>query len=590
LGANGTVDNLVLIRVAAALDRELARAALREVREESHHRLRLLFAGERRGHSILVSLRPELPWLAHPSERFKGPRGRTGKLGAALSRALRGTLLAAVEKPTADRWVALRFNDGQALVVELATHGANLILLDGEGKTVLAARSPRSARQRIIPGEPYQPPTLPRRLLQPFDTEAAEIDRFLAEHADEDPPFELLRRRVFGIGTQGARLVLEESRISRRSAGEVLVDRLAALRRGELNPVVRCGADPLEQAERGELDLAQTVLLPWLPPDADEAAQCTSRRNAAATAGWYHESVERLAGIAQRLAALKGLLQKEIARLSEAEHKVAADLDGFDDPERYRRWGEALLAGLGHARRFGELVLVPDPYDAAATEIGVPCKPDQTPQQAADDHFRHHRRARRGLDQARNRARWLGERRRRLEAIAAAQAEGSGQGAIDALEQAMRSESIPVGLEPATRAGRQAARRGKPRLEGVRLFTASEGNAILVGRTGPANQRLTFKLAGPEDFWLHAQDCPGAHVVLRNGAQRVRPPREELLEAAALAAWYSDARDQEYADVQWTRRKYVRRPRGATHGTVLLKRFETIRVRPGRPPTSDGEN
>jgi predicted ribosome quality control (RQC) complex YloA/Tae2 family protein len=426
--------------------------------------------------------------------------------------------------------------------------------------------------------------------LQPFDVEAAEIDRFLAEHADEDSPFELLRRRVFGIGTQGARLVLEESRLARRSPGQVLVDRLEALRRGELDPVIRCDGEPLEQAEQGELDLTRTALLPWPPPAAEEAERCSARRNAAATAGRYHESVERQAGIEQRLATLQALLQKEIVRLSDAEQKVAEDLESFDDPERHRRWGEALLAGLGQARRIGELVLVPDPYDASGSEIGVPCKPEQSPQQAADDHFRQHRRARRGLEQARQRARWLGERRRKLEAIAGEHAVGVGQGAIEVLEQAMRAESIPVGLEPATRAGRQAARRGRPRLEGVRLFTSSAGNAILVGRTGPANHRLTFKLAGPDDFWLHAKDCPGAHVVLRNAAQRGRPPRDDLIEAAALAAWYSDARDQEYADVQWTRRKYVRRPRGAAAGTVLLKRFETIRVRPGPPPAPEGDN
>ena len=152
----------------------------------------------------------------------------------------------------------------------------------------------------------------------------------------------------------------------------------------------------------------------------------------------------------------------------------------------------------------------------------------------------------------------------------------------------MRGEGIPVGLEPATRAGRAAARHGRPRLEGVRVFTSSEGTLILVGKGGRHNHRLTFKLAGPEDFWLHARGFPGAHVVVRNEGRRSRPSDATLREAAALAAWFSDGREQEYADVQWTRRKYVRRPRGAAPGTVLLKRFETIRVRPTLPPSATG--
>jgi predicted ribosome quality control (RQC) complex YloA/Tae2 family protein len=54
-------------------------------------------------------------------------------------------------------------------------------------------------------------------------------------------------------------------------------------------------------------------------------------------------------------------------------------------------------------------------------------------------------------------------------------------------------------------------------------------------------------------------------------------------EAAAVAAWYSDARGETQADVVWTRRKYVRRKKGAPPGTVTVKRSDTVRVRPGLP-------
>jgi predicted ribosome quality control (RQC) complex YloA/Tae2 family protein len=579
------VDNLVLIRVAAALDRELRQVVLREAREEGRHRFRLLFAGERRVHSVLVSLRPELPWIGRPCRRWSGPRGRQGKFAAAINRALQGTRLAAVDKPTPDRWVSLRFVDGQSLIAELATHGANLVLLDRVGKTVAAARSPRKSRERLVPGQLYRPAPLPGRMFVPFGAEPAAIDRILDEGAADDSAFELLRRRLFGIGSPAAALVLDEAPRLGLTPGAVLAARLGELREGRVDPVIEAAQDPLEAAERGALDLQATRLLPWEPLDPDRAASCRSRPDAAATAGWFHEAVERGIEVEQRLVSLRSLLQREIERLGQAERKVAADLTGFEDPERHRRWGEAILAGLARVRRIGELLMVPDPYDFEGPELAVPARPGITPQQVAEEHFQQYRRARRGLEQARRRAAWLAERKDKLEEIAWAHANKHGQEAISALESAMREQSIPVGLEPATRAGRLAARRGRPRLEGVRVFTSSLGTAILVGRTGPANHRLTFKLASPEDFWLHAQGCPGAHVVIRNNERKPRPVDETLREAAALAAWYSDARDQEFADVQWTRRKYVRRPRGAAAGSVLLKRFETVRVRPGRPPT-----
>ena len=115
------------------------------------------------------------------------------------------------------------------------------------------------------------------------------------------------------------------------------------------------------------------------------------------------------------------------------------------------------------------------------------------------------------------------------------------------------------------------------------MFTSSEGRTILVGRSGRGNDRLTFKVASPDDFWLHVLGKPGAHVVVRNPDRDRKLPRECLEEAAGLAAWFSDARGEEHADVQWTRRRNVRRARGAAPGTVLVKRSETVRVRPLPP-------
>jgi predicted ribosome quality control (RQC) complex YloA/Tae2 family protein len=120
-------------------------------------------------------------------------------------------------------------------------------------------------------------------------------------------------------------------------------------------------------------------------------------------------------------------------------------------------------------------------------------------------------------------------------------------------------------------------------LEGVRIFLSRDAEPVLVGKTGKSNQRLTFKLASPDDFWFHALGVPGAHVIVRNERRRTRPKSSTLTEAAEAAAWFSEAREQPQADVQWTRRKYVRKVRGAAPGTVRVKRFETVRVRPRRP-------
>ena len=132
-----------------------------------------------------------------------------------------------------------------------------------------------------------------------------------------------------------------------------------------------------------------------------------------------------------------------------------------------------------------------------------------------------------------------------------------------------------------------AAPAAAPSLAGVRMLTTSDGFDVLVGRTGKDNDRLTFKIAAPDDIWIHAAGVPGAHVIVRNPERLGTIPHGTLVEAARWALWFSEGRSQASADVHWTRRKNVRRVKGGASGMVTLKRFETIRVRPQSPPGED---
>ncbi|MBZ5640871.1 MAG: NFACT RNA binding domain-containing protein [Acidobacteriia bacterium] len=579
------MDNLVLIRVAAVLGPALRGTLLREIREESSQRFRLVFEGEDRAATVLLSLDPVHPWVGRPASRWDGPRRAPGPFAAKTQRTLAGLKVRDLTKAGSDRVLILDFSDGQALVVELATHGANLIHVDSGGNVLASARHPRKAQERIAPGRPYRLPSLPEGRLVPFGASADDIDAFLRRAVgDGEDLFEVLRRRTFGIGSEAAALVLDEVRLSGRSAGDVLGARLARLAIGELDPVVAGSEDPLAEASRGALDVRSLRLLPWEPPQRAPGEAYLCGRDAAATAGLFHEAVEKAQRAAARIEALRRIVDAEVRRLFDAERRITADLEGLGDPERLRRFGEAILAGMGRARRVGDHAWVPDPYDPDGGEIGVPAPAGRTLHAVVDDCFQRSRKARRGLETARGRREAIRLRLARLERLRADVEAARGEDGAERIEAALRGEAIPVALGPATRAGRASARAERPRLEGVRLLTSSDGLEILIGKTGRDNDRLTFKLASPEDFWLHAAGVSGAHVVVRNPNRRPFLPRATLVEAANAAAWFSSARGASQADVQWTRRKHVRRLKGASSGTVSLKRFETIRIKPSPPP------
>ncbi len=109
-------------------------------------------------------------------------------------------------------------------------------------------------------------------------------------------------------------------------------------------------------------------------------------------------------------------------------------------------------------------------------------------------------------------------------------------------------------------------------------LTTQDGYVLWVGRNSRQNEKVTFKNASGQDLWLHARDVPGAHVIIRNDGRRIS---ETLIEqAAAIAAYYSAKRNDGKVLVDVTRRKYVKKIKGAGPGMVTYRNEETRTVAP----------
>jgi predicted ribosome quality control (RQC) complex YloA/Tae2 family protein len=113
-----------------------------------------------------------------------------------------------------------------------------------------------------------------------------------------------------------------------------------------------------------------------------------------------------------------------------------------------------------------------------------------------------------------------------------------------------------------------------------RRYRTTGGLEVRVGRGARANDELTLRHASPDDIWMHAQGVAGAHVVLRWGRRDENPPAGEIAQAAVLAALHSRARTSGTVAIDWTRRKYVRKPRKAPPGQVMVERTKTVFVEP----------
>ncbi len=107
------------------------------------------------------------------------------------------------------------------------------------------------------------------------------------------------------------------------------------------------------------------------------------------------------------------------------------------------------------------------------------------------------------------------------------------------------------------------------------------GFVVYAGKSDDDNDKLSLRLARPNDYWFHVKGMPGSHVILR--VEDKEPDRDTLHQAAAVAAYHSKAQAGGTVAVNMTQAKNVSKPKGSKPGTVRIKRESTLKVKPGVP-------
>lgn len=108
----------------------------------------------------------------------------------------------------------------------------------------------------------------------------------------------------------------------------------------------------------------------------------------------------------------------------------------------------------------------------------------------------------------------------------------------------------------------------KPKITSRPLhYISSDGFHMYVGKNNYQNEELTFQFANGGDWWFHAKNMPGSHVIVKTNGQPL--PDAAFEEAARLAAYYSKGREQDKVEIDYTERKNVKKPAGGKPGFVV---------------------
>ena len=459
------------------------------------------------------------------------------------------------------------------LVVELMGRHSNLLLVDDAGVVMGAAKHVTPAMSRVRPVRPrlpYVPPPPidkpdPRRLT----SDAA--SRLLAAEAGGAGLAKTLVNRLRAVSPQMAR------EIAFRVAGDAAITvgalepdapaLVARETRALLEPLLTSAWAPAVYRRDGDVVAFAAVALAHRRAEAgteeERVASISVAADAAETAAGPGTSVDHAQRRGRLIRSIRDARDKVDARLAALEVEEAK----ADEAERLREWGELIYAYLWQIR----------PGDAALDVDGttVPLDPALSAKENAQAYFERYRKAQ-----------GAGSRLPELEAKAARELEyldqlltmaeqASGFAELEALTAEWEAQRGGAPVEGRRAAPKRAlqAKRPKPLLD-------DDGNAVYVGHSGRQNDAITFDLAGPDDTWLHARGVPGSHVVVRWRQPSPDEDPETIEAAAALAAYYSAARGSASVEVDVTRRRHVRKIKGAGPGMVTYRNERTISIQP----------
>jgi len=498
-----------------------------------------------------------------------------------LRKYLQGGYITAIEQAGVDRVVSISIRAmdemgvaaERKLVLECMSRRANLIVLDSDGRIVGCLRHvdmEMSQQRQILPGLFYRlPPVQEKR--DPLCESEEDFSAALHRCDSEVPLSSFLLDRFLALSP----LVCRE--LSFVCSGRT------DLSRGEL------GETECDVYTRAFLDWQSRVndnyFTPYLvrrdgrPADfsyfpirqygEDTGENCESFSAMLDLFYQQREQIDRVRQKGQDLMKAATTARDRIAR------KIAAqetELEETRNREQLRIRGELITANLYRMKKGERILLAENYYEPDCPTMEIALDPLLTPQQNAERYYKQYTKAKTA---ERYLTEQLAKGRSELEYL---------NSILDELSRAeleqdfndIRTELRQAGYLKGHTSGKKEPRR-QPQPSKPRQFRSSAGLRILVGRSNTQNDTLTRE-ADRRDIWLHTQKIHGSHVILcTEGAPA---DEQSLLEAAMLAAWFSQGRQSSRVAVDYTAVRHVKKPNGARPGMVVYDPYQTAFVTP----------
>ena len=293
-----------------------------------------------------------------------------------------------------------------------------------------------------------------------------------------------------------------------------------------------------------------------LPLTHFDMYECREYASISEVLSTFYSTRSLLMRIRQKSADLRHIVQTALERNRKKYDLQLRQLKDTENREKFRIYGE-LINAYGYnveedARKLDALNYYTNEM------VSIPLDPTKTPQENAQRYFAKYNKQKRTFEALSELSKETLEDINYLESVQTA------------LDIALTEEDLAQIREELAGAGyiRRRFTKKKVRIKNEPLhYISSDGYHIYVGKNNLQNEELTFHFASGNDWWFHAKQAPGSHVIVKSNGDEL--PDRTFEEAGRLAAYYSSMRGSDKVEIDYVQKKHVKKPNGAKPGFVV---------------------
>lgn len=558
-------DGVTIAALVSEFQSCLSEGHVQKIAQPEPDELLLTIKKNRTNYKLRISASASLP-LIHLTEKPKPSPFTAPNFCMLLRKHLNGARVLGFDQIGLERVIRIRFENlnelgdvvQKALMVEIMGKHSNIIFVDEKNQIVDSIKHVNglvSSVREVLPGRDYFIPNTKNKM-DPFEVSVEEWNDIIFKKPTT------VAKALYGSLTGFSATLSQELAYCSKLDGDAPIISLngneksalmehfrrlmTAVRQNEFSPCILVyGAKPIEFAA--------------FPLTMFADYECRSFTSMSQVVETFYGEKDLIGRIRQKSVDLRKHVNTLLERSYKKKEILEKQLLDTEKKDRYKVYGE-LLNTYGYQLKPEDTTLsCINYYDD--TEITIPVDPTKSASENANHFFDRYNKLKRTEEAVTEQMKETEETLSHLESI------------LTELDIARREEDLHMIRWELIEAG-YMKKKGTGGKKDHRLpksrplhFISSDGYDLYVGKNNYQNDELTFKIATGNDWWFHAKNMPGSHVILK--AMGDEPPIRAFEEAASLAAYFSKGKNAKKVEIDYTLKKNVKKPNGSKPGFVV---------------------